>query len=47
MRLDETGYTRVVHMSFSVPVLGRSEVIVTERPLSVKLDRPRLQGLQN
>jgi hypothetical protein len=43
-KLDAAGYTRVSHVNFSVPLLGRSEVIVTERPLGQKLDVSRLAG---
>ena len=32
-KLDGAGYTRVTHLSFTVPLLGRSELVVTERPL--------------
>lgn len=42
-KLDAAGYTRVSHVSFSVPLLGGSEVIVTERPLSEKPDASRLR----
>ena len=30
--LDASGYTRVTHLTFAVPLLGRSEVMVTESP---------------
>ena len=33
-KLDGVGYARVTHLSFTVPLLGRSELVVTERPLS-------------
>ena len=32
-KLDGAGYARVTHLSFTVPLLGRSELVVTERPL--------------
>jgi len=32
-KLDGPGYARVTHLSFTVPLLGRSELVVTERPL--------------
>ena len=33
-RLDGPGYARVTHLTFTVPLLGRSELVVTERPLA-------------
>ena len=42
--LDASGYTRVTHLTFAVPLLGRSELIVTERPLPSTFDVPTLQG---
>ena len=32
-KLDGAGYARITHLSFTVPLLGRSELVVTERPL--------------
>jgi len=32
-KLDAAGYARITHLSFTVPLLGRSELVVTERPL--------------
>ena len=32
-KLDAVGYARVTHLTFTVPLLGRSELVVTERPL--------------
>jgi len=32
-RLEGPGYARVTHLTFTIPVLGRSELVVTERPL--------------
>jgi hypothetical protein len=32
-KLDGVGYARITHLSFAVPLLGRSELVVTERPL--------------
>ncbi len=37
-KLDGAGYARVTHLSFTVPLLGRSELVVTERPLSSQDD---------
>jgi hypothetical protein len=42
--LDAPGYARVTHMTFAVPLLGRSELVVTERPLLSTFDVPALQG---
>ena len=42
--LAASGYTRVTHLTFAVPLLGRSELIVTERPLPSTFDVPTLQG---
>ncbi len=42
--LDTSGYVRVTHLSFAVPLLGRSELIVEERPLPSTFDVPTLQG---
>ena len=36
--LDASSYARVTHLTIAIPLLGRSELIVTERPL------PTLQG---
>jgi hypothetical protein len=44
MTLEASGYTRVTHLTFDVPLLGRSELNVTERPLRGALDVPTLQG---
>lgn len=41
-QLDESGYVRVTHVNFAVPLLGRSELIVAERPL--RLTELRMQG---
>jgi hypothetical protein len=41
--LEASGYTRVTHLTFDVPLLGRSELNVTERPLRGTSD-PTLQG---
>jgi hypothetical protein len=41
--LDTSGYVRITHLSFAVPLLGRSELIVTERPLRSTFDAPSLQ----
>ena len=43
--LDTSGYTRVTHLTFAVPILGRSELIVTEHPLTSTSDVPTLQGV--
>ena len=43
-KLDASGYVRVTHLSFAVPLLGRSELIVAERPLPSTFDAPSLQG---
>jgi len=32
-KLDGASYARVTHLGFTVPLLGRSELVVTERPL--------------
>lgn len=32
-KLDASGYVRVSHLSFAIPLLGRSDLIVAERPL--------------
>jgi hypothetical protein len=32
-KLDGVGSSRITHLSFAVPLLGRSELVVTERPL--------------
>ena len=37
-KLDGAGYARVTHLSFTVPLLGRSELVVTERPLGSQDD---------
>jgi len=37
-KLDGAGYARITHLSFTVPLLGRSEVVVTERPLGNRDD---------
>ena len=37
-KADGAGYARVTHLSFTVPLLGRSELVVTERPLSSQDD---------
>ena len=42
--LEASGYTRVTHLNFSVPLLGHGELIVTEHPLSATSDVPTLQG---
>jgi hypothetical protein len=42
--LEASGYTRITHLAFSVPLLGRSELIVLERPLSSIVDVPTFQG---
>jgi hypothetical protein len=42
--LDASGYTRVTHLTFDVRLLGRSELIVTERPLTSRFDVPALPG---
>lgn len=42
--LDASGYARVTHLTFAVPLLGRSELIVIERPLPPTFDMPTLQG---
>ncbi len=42
--LDESGYTRVTHLTFDVPLLGRSELIVTERPVPSTSEVPTLHG---
>lgn len=39
-KLDGPGYARVTHLSFTVPLLGRSELVVTERPLGSQDDIP-------
>ncbi len=33
MNLDALGFERVTHLSFAIPLLGRSEVVVRERPV--------------
>jgi len=42
-KLDGPGYARVTHLSFIVPLLGRSELVITERPLSGQDDIQRFQ----
>ena len=37
-KLDGAGYARITHLSFTVPLLGRSEVVVIERPLGNRDD---------
>ena len=44
MKLDASGAIRITHISFSVPLLGRSEVIVTEKPLPANYEIPRTEG---
>jgi hypothetical protein len=44
INLDASGYTRITHLTFTVPLLGRSELIVTEHPLTSTPDVPTLQG---
>ena len=43
-KLDGAGYARVTHLSFTVPLLGRSELVVTERPLGRQDDIQMPQG---
>jgi hypothetical protein len=43
-KLDGAGYARVTHLSFTVPLLGRSELVVTERPLGSQDDIQMPQG---
>jgi hypothetical protein len=43
-KLDGVGYARVTHLSFAVPLLGRSELVVTERPLCKPDDIQLFQG---
>jgi len=42
-KLDGPGYARVTHLTFTIPVLGRSELVVTERPLGMPDDIERFQ----
>jgi len=42
-KLDESGYVRVTHLSFAVPLLGRSELTIEERPLRIA-ELPMPQG---
>ena len=44
-KLDGADYARVTHLSFTVPLLGRSELVVTERPLGRQDDIQMPQGL--
>ena len=44
LHLDGSGYTRLTHLSFTVPLLGRSELLVTEKPLDPQLDPPKSRG---
>ena len=37
-KLDRAGFARVTHLSFTVPLLGRSELVVTERPVGKQDD---------
>jgi len=43
-KLDGVGYARITHLSFTVPLLGRSELVVTERPLGNQDDFHMPQG---
>ena len=43
-KLDGAGYARITHLSFTVPLLGRSELVVTERPLGNQDDMQVPQG---
>lgn len=43
-KLDAAGYARVTHLTFTVPLLGRSELVVTERPLGGKDDIQMPEG---
>lgn len=43
-KLDASGYVRVTHLSFAVPLLGQSELSVEERPLGLT-EMPIPQGL--
>jgi hypothetical protein len=47
MRLDGPAYARVTHLSFTTPLLGRSELVVTERPLGSQDDIQMPQGSPN
>jgi hypothetical protein len=42
-KLDGASYARTTHLSFTVPLLGRSELIITERPLGRQDDIQMLQ----
>jgi hypothetical protein len=33
-QLDGVGYARITHLSFAVPLLGRGDLVITERPLT-------------
>ena len=43
-KLDGASYARVTHLSFAVPLLGRGELVVTERPLGSQDDIQLPQG---
>ena len=43
-KLDGPGYARVTHLRFTVPLLGPSELVVTERPLGGQDDIEMPQG---
>jgi hypothetical protein len=43
-KLDGAGYARVTHLSFTTPLLGRSELVVTEHPLGSQDDIEMPQG---
>lgn len=42
--LAASDYTRVTHLTFGVPLLGRGELVVTERPLPSASIVPALRG---
>jgi hypothetical protein len=44
VQMDGSGYTRLTHLSFTVPLLGRSELLVTEKPLDPRSDLPKSHG---
>jgi len=44
LRIGEDGCTRITHVSFAVPILGPSELTITERPVDAPRELPRSEG---
>ena len=42
-KLDGAAYARVTHLSFTVPLLGRGELVITERPLGTQDNKEMFQ----